>query len=519
MHAAIPEFASPTLIRNSRRPHSSVRNQASSADGGSHFEAGGHTRRTRGWRAPTSSPNQGVLGNLATLRDRSRAATRNDGYAKGSIDKLVTNIVGCGIKPMSMAADASLREQINALWLRWTDEADADGLFDFYGLQTIAVRAWLEGGESFTRARLRLPSDGLSVPLQLQVLEPELCPHTYNHYAPPRRIRAGIEFSAIGKRVAYHFHPTRPELDDYDASTLRAVPAGNVVHLYDPLRPGQIRGIPHLTQALIKLYELDKFDDATLLRQQLANLFVAFVKRPTISGAAEELHPLTGAAPETIDGAPAIAMEPGITQELAPGEEMQFADPPKPDGYSDFMRQNLMGTSAATGVPYEVLTGDMRGVNDRTVRLVLNEFRRRIQAWQHQIVGFQFCRVVWRWWMDRAFFSRALPIPIAYLTDPTPWLAVKWVPQGWPYMHPVQDVQANKDAVRAGFKSRSAVVSELGEDAEVIDAEQAADNKRADEMGLKYDSDGRAKATPANVSNPPGAPHPAEQDEQTGAAA
>jgi capsid protein len=30
-----------------------------------------------------------------------------------------------------------------------------------------------------------------------------------------------------------------------------------------------------------------------------------------------------------------------------------------------------------------------------------------------------------------------------------------------------------------------------GEDAEVIDAEQAADNKRADDAGLRYDSDGR----------------------------
>jgi hypothetical protein len=32
---------------------------------------------------------------------------------------------------------------------------------------------------------------------------------------------------------------------------------------------------------------------------------------------------------------------------------------------------------------------------------------------------------------------------------------VKWVPQGWPYINPVQDIQASKDAVRAGFSSRS----------------------------------------------------------------
>ena len=44
-------------------------------------------------------------------------------------------------------------------------------------------------------------------------------------------------------------------------------------------RAGQIRGIPHLTAALIRLRELDKFDDATLLRQQLSAMFVAFLKK------------------------------------------------------------------------------------------------------------------------------------------------------------------------------------------------------------------------------------------------
>src|SRR5687768_17896336 len=56
---------------------------------------------------------------------------------------------------------------------------------------------------------------------------------------------------------------------DLDSGQLRRVPAESVIHLYDPLRPGQLRGIPHLTQALIKLHEVDKYDDAVLLRQQL----------------------------------------------------------------------------------------------------------------------------------------------------------------------------------------------------------------------------------------------------------
>ena len=462
------------------------------------FESAAHTRRTAGWRAPTSSPNAAILTNLRTLRDRSRAATRNDGYAKGVIDKLVTNIIGTGIKPLSQAADATFRRQVQALWLRWTDESDADGLLDWYGQQALAARAWLEAGEVFIRIRPRRVEDGLSVPMQTQVIEPELCPHTHTQIGSNgSRIRAGIEFNAIGRRVAYWFHPSRPgDSEDYDPSQLRRIPAEAVVHLYDPLRAGQLRGIPHLTQALVTLHELDKFDDATLLRQQLANLFVAFLTRPPSVGESETLHPLTGQPIETSGDRPMLGLEPGIFQELEPGEDVKFSDPPDVGRtYPDFMRQQLFGVAAATGVPYEVLTGDMSRVNDRTVRVILHEFRRRVQAWQHQVVAFQLCRPVWRAWLDRVFLSGALPIPVSYVEDPSPWLDVKWMPQGWPYLHPVQDVQSQKAAIRAGFTSRSAVVSEHGEDAEAIDAEQASDNARADELSLHYDSDARATQT------------------------
>jgi lambda family phage portal protein len=465
------------------------------------YEAASNTRRTLGWRAPTTSPNHALLASLHTLRDRSRGAVRNDGYAKGAIDKLVTNIVGTGIKPLSKAADAGMRDAVQKLWLKWTDESDADGLLDFYGQMAQHVRGWLEGGESYARLRPRLLTDGLAVPLQIQIIEPELCPHTHNAILPNgNKVRAGIEFNRIGKRVAYYFHPQRPgDLQDFDPGQLRRIPAERILPLFDPLRAGQLRGIPHLTQALIRLHELDKFDDATLLRQQLANLFVAFLTKEADDSDEEALHPLLGTSRTGEADDPTLTMEPGIFQELEPGQNVTFSDPPEiRQGYRDFMRQQLFAVSAATGVPYEILTGDMSGLNDRVVRVILNEFAGRIEAAQHQIVAFQFCRPVFKAFMDAAFFAGALPLPESYLTDPEPFAAVKFTPPRRRYIHPVQDVDAQEKAINAGFTSRSAVVSEWGEDAEVVDAEQAADNERADRLGLKYTSDAREpEAAPA----------------------
>jgi capsid protein len=68
---------------------------------------------------------------------------------------------------------------------------------------------------------------------------------------------------------------------------------------------------------------------------------------------------------------------------------------------------------------------------------------------------------------------------------------VKWIPPGFAWVDPLKDIKAQMMAVRAGFKSRAEVVSEQGYDAEAIDREIAADNARADALGLSYDTDPR----------------------------
>ncbi|MEO8070962.1 MAG: phage portal protein [Acidobacteriota bacterium] len=459
------------------------------------YEGAAQTRRTARWIAPASSPNTGMLGSLALLRDRSRQAVRNDGFAEGAIDAMVSNLIGTGIKPLSKSPDATFRKAVHAAWLRWTDESDADGGFDWYGQQSQATRGFLEAGEIFVRLRPRLPSDGLSVPLQVQVIEPELCPHTHSTMTLPNgnKVRAGIEFNVIGKRVAYWFHPSRPgDWEDFDSSTLQRVPAELVIHLYNPLRVGQLRGLPLLTQALIKMHEIDKLDDAMVLRHQVANMFAGFLTREP-STVDPEIDPLSsGTLQTTLQDQALVSLEPGLMQELGPGESVTFSNPPDIGAmYPDFMRQQLRAVAAATKVPYELLTGDMSSVNDRTVRVILNAFRRRLRAWQEQIITFQLCRRVWATWLDRAFLSGALPTPAGYATNPWPWVHAEFKPERFEYIHPVQDIEAKVAEINAGFTTRSAVVSEQGDDAEAIDAEQAEDNARADELGLKYDSDAR----------------------------
>ena len=80
-----------------------------------------------------------------------------------------------------------------------------------------------------------------------------------------------------------------------------------------------------------------------------------------------------------------------------------------------------------------------------------------------------FCQRVRDAFIDQAVLSGLLKVPryAALRDDVTETL---WVPEGWPWSHPVQDVTSELKAVRAGFKSRSKVVLSAGEDPEQVDA-------------------------------------------------
>jgi capsid protein len=71
------------------------------------------------------------------------------------------------------------------------------------------------------------------------------------------------------------------------------------------------------------------------------------------------------------------------------------------------------------------------------------------------------------------------------------YLQAKWIPQGWQWVDPEKEFKALLVAMRAGLMSRSEAISAFGYDAEDVDAEIAADNRRADGLGLVFDSDPR----------------------------
>lgn len=453
------------------------------------YETVGTGRRSVAMRAGNFGPNAALDYASDSLRAQAREADRKNGLAKTIADRLAANMVGTGIMPQPKSPRA------RTLWAQWTDEATTDGTLDFYGVQAQVARALVISGECFVRFRNRRPEDGMTVPLQLQVLESDYVPMDKNETLPGARgwIRQGIEFNPIGQRVAYWMyrqHPSdRQVMETFDTIPVR-VPASEVLHIYDAAsaRPGQVRGVPWITPVLAKLKDLDAYDDAELMRKKVAAMFVGSIKRTAPNGATlDDLKEMWGDDAEIDDGVGSVSGEPGTINILDINEEMEWSNPQDVGGqYEVFKRDQHRLIASFCGLLYEQLTGDFGNLNDRTWRAAMNEFKRRVEMWQHHIIGFQLCRPVWTRWSTLARLTGALRPAEAQAT-------VSWVPQAWPYINPKQDIEAIEGEIRTGLASRSQKASERGLDAAQIDAEQAADNARADGMGLKYDSDGRQK--------------------------
>lgn len=424
--------------------------------------------------------NSDILNTGRTIRERAAYYARNNSHAAAAVTALVSNIVGPGIVPSPQHPDPAERARLADLFTRWTDAADFDGGTDFYGLQALAVRGWITDGESFGHM-LTMPDVGPTVPLQLRLVHPSQIPTDWPMSLVNNAVRGGIEHDQYGRRLAYLALPFRPD-DPLMAMTKAGwnpvrLPADDVVHLFEALEPGQVRGLSWFAPVLLPLQELDQLQDAALVRAKLANLICAALVDPN-----GDTGGLPGAQNADVLN---VGLEPGTILPLRPGTSLEFFDPKESANYSPFVKEHLRAIAAGLGLPYEIFTGDLENVNYSSIRAGLVEFRKRLEHWQHNVFVFKFCRPVWDRWVRTAVLSGQID-PIAYARDPAAYHAVEWLPPRQEWVDPAKDLEAETGAIAAGLMSRTAALARRGVDINRVRAEIAAERAADAAAGLTF---------------------------------
>jgi len=413
------------------------------------------------------------------IRNRARHLATDSAVAARATQAFVDNVIGPGITLLPKLPNQELKAALLENWNAWIDVADLDGLFNLYGLQALAARMMFIDGEVFVR--FTSDADGS---LRLQLLAAEFIDTTITR----DHVIAGVEFDDTGRRVAFYIYEWHP------GNLLRLpksnrVPSTEVVQVFRPTIPGQVRGVSALLPIMQKLNDLDQFDRATLVKQKTGALLTGFITTPNE-------NPLGAAKAD--DGTWTASLEPGTIQRLSPGESLEFSDPPDTGGYSEYAKTQLRLIASGLGLPYNILSGDLSDTSYSSARVGLIEFRKYIDALQWHFVH-MFCRPVFQRWVELEVLRGALPFPESgvqqYIRD------VSWAPPAMQMTDPQREVDAMVRAIRAGLISREMAVASLGYDLAEVDAQIAAGNMAADAAGIVLDSDPRRVTQQGNPAS------------------
>jgi lambda family phage portal protein len=386
------------------------------------YAAAQNNRLTSDWISQATSADSEVRGSIRMLRNRARQLVRDSDFAKSALRAVKNNVVGTGIKVQAqvrMQRGGRLAEEVNARieeeFSRWTSakRCHAGGKLSWYDIQRLCVTSMLESGEVFVRV-VRQPFGNSRVPLGLELIESDLLDDDYNTITKDgNEIRMGVEIDKWGRPVAYHFFDYHP--GDYQFSYAQKaakrrirIPADDIIHLYLIERPGQTRGISAFATAIMRLRNLSGYEEAEIVAARASSSMMAFVRTPD-----QELF-----EDGTFDQESVLDFSPGSIRRLAPGEEMQFFTPNRPDdAFTPFVQQMLRAVAAGIGCSYTQVSSDFSQSNYSSSRLELLETRTHYKVLQQYVIE-ALCEEVYERWLDMAVLAGVLDLPNY---DTNPW--------------------------------------------------------------------------------------------------
>lgn len=436
------------------------------------YDAADKGRRGKALRnAKSTGVNNEVGTALVTLRDRSRHMARNNGWARRAIEAVTKHTIGEGIQP---APDADLEtiQKVKKIWTRWagTTACDWYGKTTFYGLQELAMRSIVEGGDVLVLRRWVMPDQDNPLPFKLQIIEGDQLDHTRNGYNDQGYCRLGVQFNNDGLLIGYWIFDYHPGDSYIFACQIESkyYPKADVLHAYEVLRPGQVRGLPFGVAGFMKMSDFSDYEDAQLMKQKVAACLCAFVINSEDFGGDDEADAKKGIE----------RLQPGIIQHLSGAESVEFANPPSVTDYDAYAGRILQGIAASYGITYEMLTMDYSKVNFTSGRMAKIDVTNNFKSWQYNMIVPQICGPVWNWFISACMIAGKL----------TAYIPADWTAPRIQQLDPVRETDAQVKRIQSGLATVSETLRENGREPEEFFKEYKQDIDRLAKLGITIDS-------------------------------
>jgi len=406
---------------------------------------------------------------------------------------LVANTVGTGIQPepQVMLTSGEPADDLNRALLKlfddWRFRPEVTWQHEYYASQRLVARSWLRDGECFgNRITGKVPGldHGTIVPYSLELLEADFVPMDLNDRT--RSITQGIEVSAWGKPRAYHCYKGHPGDSLAVATDTKRVPAETMMHIAFRKRLHQLRGISVFATVLNRLDDIKEIDECERVAAKVAAAMSGYIKKG---------QPEMYEAPAT-DGEPReMTFDAGmIFDDLQPGEDIGTIDSKRPNNaLIPFRDSQLRSGAAGVGASFSSISKNYNGSYSSQRQELVEHFQ--LYQMLAAPVVYNFCQPVWDGFVDAAVMSGA--VEIDGRIDRTTLYDATHTGPSMPWVDPEKEINAQILAMKWGFRSRSRIIRDRGDNPDQVNREILRDTQERDRLGIELIGDGPPAPEPA----------------------
>ncbi|MFS2004619.1 phage portal protein [Duganella sp. CT11-25] len=419
------------------------------------------------------SPTADIIRDLPMLRSRSRDQMRNAPVALGALNTKVSSVVGTGLTytPSINAELLGLSEEEAEDWSvvtkarfdAWANSPDCslDRRLNFYGIQDLSYRSTLESGDNFLLTP-RVTRTGKEPVLALQIIEADRVSNP-NKGANTDTLIDGIELSPeTGETVAVHISKRHPGdgagNNTWERRVVRGDSTGrlNVIHLFDVIRPGQVRGVPWIAPIIEPLKQLGRWSDAELNAAVVSGMFSVFIKMDPEAFQDmfdEDAQGTIVSKASDWSG----EMESGKAINLLPGEEVQTTTPGRPNpAFDPFWTAMVRQIGMALEMPFEVLTMHFQSSYSAARAALLmawKAFRRNRDR-----LSTYLCQPVLELWLADEVATGRIRAPGFFASDliRAAWCGAVWTGDGPGSIDPGKEVDAAEKRIALNISTKDA---------------------------------------------------------------
>lgn len=470
------------------------------------------TRRERHLLGGTADAHYNAPIDMWRMREFARDMDRNDVFVGQLIDRVIDNVIGPGLKVEPDTGDPVLNQELseffNMDWGLDPLQCDLNGKHDWFFLQRLALRHTLIDGDVFSLLGPQQLRSGVGLFEADMVAggaigESDVVHGVVLEPATARPIAYLMVKDALNRKFRQISQPvskTSAQLTRIERFDTQGNP--QVLHVYDPQRVTQSRGVTVLRAVFDSLSMFEDLNFAKLLQQQVVSCIAAFINRTQDHQLGPREQAPTGyGTTETLE-----KLSPGMIARLLPGETIQGFSPNVPNAeFFQHVRLILRLISVNVGLPLEISLMDTTDTTFHGYRGALQQARMGFQAMQRWLPS-KFQSEVYR------FKARQFLGLERTQNDPR-LLRHRWMLPGWPYVDPQKDAAADQVRLQNGLASPRRVQGERGFTWEHTAREIVEDYgliislalEKAEEINSTYPNAGVSWRDVANLSVPSGA--------------